>query len=100
MARLFRFYLSYTNAREGHYGCSLLSGMAVHVRGWDVGVKLTPYGAYGRKARHGQAAEPERPDEIQLTMTGGSHNENAVQVLGTVRYTPAGPVWEPAIPSQ
>lgn len=96
--RRFRFWMSYTNSREKNYGASLTWGNAVHVRGWDAGIKVTP------RIRHetdvSETAYTDA-DEFDVSMTWGSHGGDRSVLLGTVRDTVSGPVWipEPDLPA-
>jgi hypothetical protein len=78
-----RFWLSYTNQRGTSTGASLSGGDGVHARGWDAGVKVTP--------------RPRYRDEFDVYLTAGSHETGHDVHLGTVKDTPAGPAWEPAV---
>ena len=81
-----RFWMTYTNERERTYGASISDGYAVHPRGWDAGVKVTPR----------PAGENSTADSFEVTMTWGSHASGQDVILGTVYDTPSGPVWVPA----
>jgi hypothetical protein len=82
-----RFWLSYAGVRGNSHEAGLEAGRAVHARGWDAGVKVTP----------GGANSPTDPgDAFQVHMTTGSHVTGHDTHLGTVRDTPDGPRWDPA----
>ena len=90
MARKFHFYQSHANARGNYNEGSLANGSTAHLRGWNAGVKVSPRGSgssYGTSTGD---------DEITLAMTGGSRDDQTRKVLGTIRETGDGPVWEPA----
>jgi hypothetical protein len=89
----FRFWHDYVNARGKHYGASLEDGYAVHVRGWDAGVKVVP--RVRDREDNEAGTEYTDADEYDVSMTWGSHGgEQSVQI-GTVRDTADGPVWIP-----
>jgi hypothetical protein len=77
-----RFYISYTNRRGTTYGAGTSAGNATHVRGWNAGVKAVPRDDNGK-------------DVFDVYMTSGSHANGPDVLLGTVRDTPDGPVFEP-----
>jgi hypothetical protein len=90
----FRFWMNYVNARESGYGASVSDGNAVHVRGWDAGVTVTPR---TRGREDVSASEYADHDEFDVAMTWGSHGgDGRTVLLGTVRDTEDGPRWEPA----
>lgn len=79
-----RFYSSYVNRRRRSYGSGILAGNAVHTRGWNAGVSVTPEGEAGE------------PDVFTIEMTTGSHAAGASVTLGTVTDTSRGPVFRPS----
>jgi hypothetical protein len=78
-----RFWLSYTNQRGTLHQGTPSPGDSVHVRGQYAGVQVTP--------------RPRDRDEFDVSMTTGSHETGLDVHLGTVKDTPDGPVWEPAV---
>jgi hypothetical protein len=77
-----RFWLSYTGERGTLKQATPSPGDAVHIRGWNAGVKVNP--------------RPRARDEFDVYLTTGSHETGHDVLLGTVKDTPDGPVWEPA----
>jgi hypothetical protein len=78
-----RFWLSYTSQRGTLKEAAPATGDGVHVRGWDAGAEII--------------ARPRDRDEFDVYMTGGNHGERRPVHVGTVKDTPDGPVWEPAV---
>jgi hypothetical protein len=89
MGRKFRFWMSYTNARESNYGASLSWGNGVHTRGWDAGVKVVP------RIRRLSDDGTTDADEFDVYMTRGSNGGHSDVHIGTVRDTASGPAWIP-----
>lgn len=87
----FRFWHDYVNARGKHYGASLEDGYAVHVRGWDAGVKVTPR-VRGREDDEAGTAYTDA-DEYDVAITWGSNGGERSVHIGTVRDTADGPMW-------
>jgi hypothetical protein len=78
-----RFWLSYAGQRGTLNQATPSPGDAVHVRGQYAGVKVNP--------------RPRDRDEFDVYLTTGSHETAHDVLLGTVKDTPGGPVWEPAV---
>ncbi len=80
-----RFYGTGVNGRGNtvSFGGQQNAG-EMHLRGWDAGVKVVPIGIKGQ------------PDVFRIYMTGGSHAATGDQLIGEVKQTPNGPVFEPA----
>lgn len=79
-----RFWMSYTNNRGKTYGAGVADGYAVHVRGRDAGVEVTPVNDNGN-------------DAFRVEMTRGSNGGmGGRKLLGRVVATPDGPNFHPA----
>ena len=76
-----RTYLSGNNSRGGEVTGA--NATYSHLRGWNAGVEVRFY------------AEGEA-DSFRVYMTSGSNGHGRDTLLGTVRETENGPVWEPA----
>lgn len=79
-----RTYMDYTNRRGNKYGVGMAHGGSVHLRGWDIGIRLV--------AR----APKDGPDSFDVFMTTGSHESGADVLIGTAINTPDGPEFKPA----
>lgn len=79
-----RFYTEHTNRRHDTYGAGTLAGYGTHARGWNAGARIT-------------CRDRDNRDEFDIYMTTGSHASGHDVYLGTVRDTPDGPRWEPAL---
>lgn len=84
-----RTYLSGDNSRGTEVTAA--GGDHAHFRGWNAGVRV--------EHRISDAGQ----DTFKVIMTGGSHDNRAGVVLGTVTDTEDGPQWSPhpmAVPAE
>lgn len=78
-----------TNAINGRGNDTMIGGRGgavgrVHIRGWGAGVRVEPVDVKGI------------PDEFRIYVTRGSNGGESGKLIGIVRDTPDGPVFEPA----
>jgi hypothetical protein len=81
---IMRFYTEYTNRRRNTHGAGTLAGYGTHTRGWNAGARVT-------------CRDRGDQDQFDVYMTSGSHERGRDVLLGTVKDTPDGPHWAPAL---